>query len=274
MPTFNLTTASIATTLILLFATACNTSNKDSDQSNYESKWRVVWEDNFDNGQITDSTWTRIPRGTPQWAKTMAPFNDECFGRTDTSIILRGIVNTSFPDDESKYHTGGIWSRDKKCFSPPGRIEVRARITAANGAWPAIWLMPYETPYTYPDCGEIDIMERLNHEKQVYQTVHSGYTQLNPGEPVYSSTTEVADPENFHVYGVDILADKIVFHIDGKETHSYPKINNGANDQYPYYKNWALYIDMQLGGQWVGTVNTDELPVEMEIDWVRHSKNF
>ena len=29
-------------------------------------------------------------------------------------------------------------------------------------------------------------------------------------------------------------------------------------------------IDMQLGGNWVGPVNPDDLPVEMEIDWVRH----
>jgi hypothetical protein len=28
-------------------------------------------------------------------------------------------------------------------------------------------------------------------------------------------------------------------------------------------------IIMQLGGSWVGKVNPDDLPVEMEIDWVR-----
>ena len=26
---------------------------------------------------------------------------------------------------------------------------------------------------------------------------------------------------------------------------------------------------MQLGGSWVGPVHPEELPVEMEIDWVR-----
>ena len=27
---------------------------------------------------------------------------------------------------------------------------------------------------------------------------------------------------------------------------------------------------MQLGGQWVGDVDPNDLPVEMEIDWVRY----
>jgi hypothetical protein len=28
-------------------------------------------------------------------------------------------------------------------------------------------------------------------------------------------------------------------------------------------------IDQQLGGEWVGPVEMEDLPVEMEIDWVR-----
>ena len=28
-------------------------------------------------------------------------------------------------------------------------------------------------------------------------------------------------------------------------------------------------IDQQLGGEWVGSVEMQNLPVEMEIDWVR-----
>ena len=33
---------------------------------------------------------------------------------------------------------------------------------------------------------------------------------------------------------------------------------------------WYLLIDMQLGGSWVGRVDSQQLPVEMYIDWVRH----
>lgn len=34
-------------------------------------------------------------------------------------------------------------------------------------------------------------------------------------------------------------------------------------------KKFYLLLDMQLGGSWVGEVDPSDLPVEMEIDWVR-----
>ena len=33
--------------------------------------------------------------------------------------------------------------------------------------------------------------------------------------------------------------------------------------------NANMMIDQQLGGEWVGPVEMEDLPVEMEIDWVR-----
>ena len=29
---------------------------------------------------------------------------------------------------------------------------------------------------------------------------------------------------------------------------------------------------MQLGGNWVGAIDEEDLPVEMEIDWIKHYK--
>lgn len=47
-------------------------------------------------------------------------------------------------------------------------------------------------------------------------------------------------------------------------------MNDGAEGQFPFYIPQYLLIDMQLGGQWVGDVDPADLPVEMEIDWVRY----
>ena len=76
----------------------------------------------------------------------------------------------------------------------------------------------------------------------------------------------------WNVYGVDILPDSIVFHINGQPTLTYPKINGGADGQFPFYIPQYLLIDMQLGGQWVGEVDPADLPVEMEVDWVKYYK--
>ena len=40
--------------------------------------------------------------------------------------------------------------------------------------------------------------------------------------------------------------------------------------KFPFDIPQYLLIDMQLGGTWVGPVDSTDLPVEMEVDWVRH----
>ena len=47
---------------------------------------------------------------------------------------------------------------------------------------------------------------------------------------------------------------------------------NGVERTETFYFNLsqAELIDMQLGGSWVGAVDPSRLPVEMEIDWVKH----
>ena len=59
-------------------------------------------------------------------------------------LILKGIVNDNTEADAAQYLTGGLWTKDKRAFHG-GRIEVRARLHGAKGAWPAIWTLPYET---------------------------------------------------------------------------------------------------------------------------------
>lgn len=74
------------------------------------------------------------------------------------------------------YKTGGVQSLGKAEFQY-GKIEICARFTkTAKGGWPAIWMMPAKPVYSgWPACGEIDIMEQLNHDGIVYQTIHSHY---------------------------------------------------------------------------------------------------
>lgn len=231
-------------------------------------EWKLVWEDDFDAPEINYEVWSRIPQGTPDWAKYQS-LDDRCYEKRKSSVVLKGIVNDDNDADSRAYLCGGLWTLGKKAFGP-GRIEVRARMTSATGAWPAIWMMPFKSELGWPHDGEIDIMEHLNSDRTVYQTLHSKYIDVdgNRNNPLYSRQTSVSNLNDYHIYGVDITEDAVVFHIDGKETLSYPK--NDQPDQFPYFKEWDLRIDMQLGGSWVGPIRDVTLPVEMEVDWVRY----
>ena len=58
--------------------------------------------------------------------------------------------------------------------------------------------------------------------------------------------------------------------INDIHTFAYPRIETGKEGQFPFTdKEFYLLLDMQLGGSWVGAVDSSDLPVEMEIDWVR-----
>ncbi len=118
-------------------------------------------------------------------------------------------------------------------------------------------------------------MERLNHDNAVYQTLHSHYSYtLGKKDPVNSILKRVAVSSDYHIYEVQLWPDRVRFYIDGVESLTYPKVNDGADGQFPFFKEWYLIIDMQLGGSWVGNVDSSQLPVEMEVDWVRYYRYY
>lgn len=234
-----------------------------------EPRWVLAWEETFD-GEVLDSTvWSRIPRGRADWANTQS-LDERCLELKDGILYLKGIVNDDRTKDTAAFLTGGIWSKGKYAFRG-GRIEVRAKLQAAQGAWPAIWMLPFEQRAGWPHDGEIDLMERLNYDSIVYQTVHSHYTyDLGIKDyPTHGGTASI-DPDDYNVYGVDIWPDSLVFHVNGVRTFCYPKIRTDEEGQFPFDVPQYLLIDMQLGGQWVGPVDAGDLPVEMQVDWVKH----
>ena len=219
---------------LVCLMSACKTSVKSKE-------WKLVWVEDFDQkNSFDESVWTKIPRGTSDWNNYMS-YYDSCYAMQDGNLILRGIANHTQKNDTAPYLTGGVYTKGKKLFTG-GRVEVCARLQAAKGAWPAIWMLPEKAEW--PKGGEIDIMERLNHDHIAYQTTHSYYTHIYP--------------------------DSLVFAVNHRHTYTYPRIDTDKEGQFPFYQPYYLLIDMQLGGSWVGAVDPKELPVEMWVDWVKY----
>ena len=236
----------------------------------HQPEWKLVWAENFDKEMLDTTVWSMIPMDEFDYQSTLS-HNERCYEMRDGQLILRGIVNEGFQKDSSAYLTGGIWTKGKQTFKR-GRIEVRAKMEGVQGAWPSIWMLPNDSErHLWPQGGEVDIMERLNHDTFVYQTVHSLYThELGHTDNPPSGTIVSVKPDEFNVYGVDFWPDSLVFHINGVHTFTYPRIDTDHKGQFPFDVPQFLLIDMQLGGTWVGEVDPTGLPVEMAIDWVKH----
>ena len=126
-----------------------------------------------------------------------------------------------------------------KCRLP---ALVLCFLTAVASADEVRWKLVWEDNYT------LNLGQKTN-------PVSSGTAKLNPGE--------------FNSFGLKWFPDKLVFTINGAQSMTYPKIATDKPGQWPFDQPFYLLIDMQLGGKWVGAIDESQLPVRMEIDWVK-----
>lgn len=287
---------SVITILSAIGATACFPDNKPyevvdgymlvqkEERRNDSIDWELAWEDDFDKGILDTTLWTRIGLfESPQWKVPVEKWRevDNCFRyitATDPrvvqfdeeNILLRGIVNPdSLTGDPRPYLTGGIYSWNKFAFQY-GRIEIRAKLDPAYGAWPAIWMLSEKDIYPNQHNGEMDLMERLNHDDYAYQTTHNHYTiTLKQNVPKKSATAKI-DKTGYNVYSVSWYPDKLVYAINGVTSYEYPKIPGAGTYQWPFDQPFYLLIDQQMEHEWPGKItNPEELPINMTVDWVR-----
>lgn len=167
-----------------------------------DAGWELVWQDEFAEGGLDEGKWSRCKRGRPNWRDTMS--DDLRLLVIDEGVLhLRGIENDDTGSDPAPFLTAGVTSEGKFSIRY-AKVQIRARVKSAQGAWPALWMMPETRPRV--GYGEIDIMEHLNFDDKVYQTVHSDYTKEDrdrppiliamPGIPMASSgmRTESSSP--------------------------------------------------------------------------------
>ncbi len=252
---------------VLFIFLVSGVSVSNTNKSNNE--WKLVWTDNFSGNQLDTTVWGYMKRSRDQSRKYHSS-NPLCYDFRNGKLIIKGIINPDRNQDTASYLTGAITTQGKKAFAP-GKIEIRAKLNNAKGAWPAFWMLPFKRVNGWPADGEIDIMEHLNYDGFVHQTVHSAFTKANSKALPLRTVKAKIKSDEFNIYGVSVEQDKVTFYLNGQPTLIYPK-ETSYNDssQYPFYHDWYLMLDMQLGGSWVGKIDNKDLPVEMEIDWVKY----
>lgn len=170
------------------------------------------------------------------------------------------------------YTSASIHTQNKVKFTY-GRIDVRAKLPAAKGTWPAIWLMPNDSYYgPWPRSGEIDIMECVGYEPNVIHfTSHT--SQQNGGDNNKNHfTMRVMNPaphEDFHVYSLEWTENKLTWYVDGKRGFSVVK-NSPLWTGWPFDRDFYLILNFAWGG-WGGQQGTEpeKLPLTYEVDYVR-----
>lgn len=255
-----------------------------------EDGWALVWHDEFDGTGAVDSAWWSPETGFVrnhelQWYQPQNAY------RLDGVLVLEGrkdsIPNPRYRQGATDwretravahYSSACIHTRGHYAFLY-GRLEVRARIPAVSGAWPAIWTLGEEMPW--PSCGELDLMEFYQIEGRPHILANAAWGD-DWNRAVWNSKTLpfdhflARDPSwaaQFHVWRMDWDEDSIVMTLDGERLNviALDQSGNGAFAQgrNPFRQPHYILLDLAIGGDHGGDPIADAFPMRYEVDYVR-----
>ncbi|WP_162618619.1 family 16 glycosylhydrolase [Pedobacter yulinensis] len=230
--------------------------------------WRLVFSDEFRSaGKFNAGSWTYCERGSAAWTRYLTSSPDYVY-QAGGNLVLR-MDNAIIAGDAVPYHSGGIMTSSKFSIRY-GKIEVRARFSKGKGSWPAIWMMP-ELPTAYggwPNSGEIDIMEHVNNENVVHQTIHNSAVTNEKGA---STATHQASyhADDYNTYGIVWNPGSIEFYVNGEHQYTYKKETAAGSKQWPFDRPFYIILNQAGAVGWPGPANNADLPFEMKVDWVR-----
>lgn len=234
-----------------------------------QPEWELLWQDDFTGRRLDNSKWDLCKRGKADWNDTMSD-DPRLLEIKDGILHLRGIVNAQKEKDEAPYLTVGVTSKGKFAFQY-GKVQIHARFKSAQGAWPALWMLGVEKQW--PANGEIDLMEHLNFDDMVYQTIHSEYTtKIDKTNTPRKGGTSPIKRDDWNTYGCEWDENQIVLTVNDRPTHTYPRVPEKGESQWPFNQPFYFILSMQIGGRWVngsGPTDPTHYPAGMEVDWVR-----
>ena len=200
--------------------------------------------------------------------------------RLDNAYISNGILKIkakkeSFKDQGVVKQYTSARLNSKFAFTY-GRVEVRAKLPTGHGTWPAIWMLSknINEPGAYfqsqgfgqqswPDCGEIDILEHWgkdqNHAQSAIHTRSSYGNTVNLGGQVIPTISS-----EFHVYALDWTPEKLVFSVDGKHHYTY---NPSNKNQATWPFDSPQYVLLNFAIEKV--IDPEFTEASFDIDYVR-----
>lgn len=261
-------------TSIFLLTTLLFACAKDGEQNLPDRNYTMVWSEEFDGamGDAPDSTiWTYdIGTGDNGWGNQELqyykedPQNVSLDGNGHLAIVAR---NEQFGG--SPFTSGRI--KTKHLFSTKyGRIEANIKLPFGPGIWPAFWMLGDNIDaVSWPQCGEIDIMEFKGQQPSiVYGSVHGpGYSGGNALTEAFNLGNDRFD-KDFHVFAIEWGEDYIDYFVDD---YLYKRLRpEDVPGEWVYNEPFFMVLNVAVGGAFVGFPTTETpFPQTMLVDYIR-----
>lgn len=235
------------------------------DEFNAFRPWRNgqgVWRTTFRDGRSADAFDLRTIKGNkeaelyvdPEFAPAGRPLG------LDPFKVRGGVLDiTAEPAPpparaalRGYRYVSGLITTQPSFRQTYGYFEMRARLPAGKGVWPAFWLLPAD--FSWPP--EIDVMESVGDPSKYYVTVHS--------KVMKDGGTEVPiAPGAFHTFAVSWDPKNLVWYVDGREVKRLPTPPD-------LNKPMFMLANVALGGDWAGQPDASTpFPATLSIDYIR-----
>ena len=237
--------------------------------------WKVVWADEFDGKGAPDaSKWTH-DLGNWGWGNREPQYYTD--GGSGNARQEGGhLIIEARPNDSGHTWTSARLTTRGKVSFLYGRIEMRAKVPAADGTWSAGWLLgdDYRDEVSWPYCGEIDVMEAVGKEIDDasgdginHGSCHTREFYFKQGNHI-SEVLEVKDMQGtFHVYAVEWTPEEVRLYLDG--THYYTYNQHGTPEAWPFDSAQNLIFNLAMGGGMGGDIAPDAGAQQLVVDYVR-----
>ena len=270
---------------LLLILFSCNEEqSKYTDQGDISTlgeNWELLWSDEFNDEELDLTKWNKL-NWKPGWV------NNELQAYTDRDtniflenghLVLQGNIEPGYSGTDyvgNNYvadYTSGRVNTDDKFSTTYGRFDIKAKLPAGKGSWPAIWMLGESiSSIGWPQCGEIDIMEHVGHDQGlVHGSIHTQdynhmYGTQKSGSKYVDDVTDA-----FHVYSLEWSPFYLRYLIDNEPFFFVYNDSNGDFGKWPFNDPHYLILNLAIGGDWGGVqgVSASAFPMKMYIDYVR-----
>ncbi len=242
--------------------------------------WNLVFSDEFEGDALDTDKWVTCYWWDDAWNdegctnegnNELQWYRPENVAVEGGKLVLRAQEErVRVSNDEVYDYTSGMVTtgRDTHTLSAEPRatfkhvyIEMRAKIPAGRGLWPALWLLPADHK-TRP---EIDIIEVLGHDlKKAHMNFHYSDGKGNYQRADHSWVS----PEpltGWQVFAVDWQPQGVTWYINGTKRAHFAGDKAYVPDE-PMY----LIANLAVGGDWPGSPDeATPFPSSFEIDYLR-----
>lgn len=248
------------------------------DEFNYEGRPNPAnW--NYEEGFVRNREW--------QWYQA-----DNAYCRDGLLTITARRERRPNPHYKAGSHRWGEQRKEIECTSASvitrdkheflyGRFEVRARIPAARGSWPAIWFLGHNQ-CSWPCNGEVDLMEFYpkGGKRSILANAcwggRDGNSEWDTAVIPFTHWTERDSlwATQFHTWRMDWDADFIRLYLDDELLNEIDlsRTVNGTGSQgegfNPFHAPMYLLLNLAMGSSG-GRVDEAALPMRYEVDYVR-----